>query len=316
MTDLQTFDDRDAWREWRRGGLGASDVAAVLGLSPYASPWSLWAEKTGLTSGDFDNELMEAGRWLELAIAPWFAHRTGLHVGGEQMAITHPHAAWARATVDGIVLEAMTDIADLDEALGGLEIKTAQPGRTWDEIPAHYQAQGQWQMHVADLPKVWFAVLHGRRLEIYVLDRDQDDIDYMAEQTERFWVEHVLAGVPPAVDGSDATLNALAELYPDHTPGSSVDIDDIAYLVASLDDARCAKKQAEASEKEAKALLADRLGANEEGLVGGKRAVSYRTQSTRRLDGTSLRKAHPTIAAEFTTESTSRVMRTHTTKEK
>jgi putative phage-type endonuclease len=37
-----------AWLAWRAGGVSASDVAILLGLSPYKTPWRLWAEKTGL----------------------------------------------------------------------------------------------------------------------------------------------------------------------------------------------------------------------------------------------------------------------------
>ena len=37
-----------AWLAWRAGGVSASDVAILLGRSPYKTPWRLWAEKTGL----------------------------------------------------------------------------------------------------------------------------------------------------------------------------------------------------------------------------------------------------------------------------
>ena len=37
----------DAWREWRRKGLTATDSPVILGLSPYKTPWRLWAEKVG-----------------------------------------------------------------------------------------------------------------------------------------------------------------------------------------------------------------------------------------------------------------------------
>ena len=37
--------ERAEWLQWRRGGLGGSDIAGVLGLSPWSSPWSVWADK-------------------------------------------------------------------------------------------------------------------------------------------------------------------------------------------------------------------------------------------------------------------------------
>jgi putative phage-type endonuclease len=41
-----------AWLAWRAGGISASDVAILLGLSPYKTPWRLWAEKTGLVRSE------------------------------------------------------------------------------------------------------------------------------------------------------------------------------------------------------------------------------------------------------------------------
>src|SRR3546814_9186695 len=63
-----------------------------------------------------------------------------------------------------------------------------------------------WQMHVTGLPRVWFAVLMGRRLDVHELARDQDDIDFMVEQVDRFWHDHVETGTPPPTDSHDATL--------------------------------------------------------------------------------------------------------------
>ncbi len=37
----------DDWLEWRSQGVTASDIPIILGLSPYKTPWQLWAEKTG-----------------------------------------------------------------------------------------------------------------------------------------------------------------------------------------------------------------------------------------------------------------------------
>ena len=37
----------DDWLHWRSQGVTASDIPIILGLSPYKTPWQLWAEKTG-----------------------------------------------------------------------------------------------------------------------------------------------------------------------------------------------------------------------------------------------------------------------------
>lgn len=300
-------EERALWLEWRRQGLGASDIAAVLGLSPWASPWSLWAEKTGLTGDNWtDSEDLEFGRRAELMIGPWFEDRTGLTLGCAQERIEHTEHTWARATLDGRVFDGpnWTDPAD---CLGGAEIKTDRLSARWEQVPAHYQAQGQWQMFTAGLERVWFPVLHGRRLEIYELERDEADIAMMFDRAREFWFDHVVAGTPPPVDGSDATLTALAEVYPTHTPDTSADVP--ADAVAELVAAKAEKKTAEAREKTAKARLAEALGDAEEGLVAGRRAVTYRTQSRAGVDLTRLRNDHPDLVAQYDTTTEFRVMR-------
>jgi putative phage-type endonuclease len=269
--------DRDTWLAWRRNGLGGSDIAGVLGISPWSSPWSVWADKVGVLPDQPDNEYMEAGRWLEKAIGPWFTDRTGLAVLGEQTWLEHPTHPWMRCTVDGFVAESPG--SSLADVLGLLEIKTAQPGRRWDEIPAGYQAQGLWQMAVAGLDRVWFAVLMGRRLDIHELERDQDEIDYMIERAEKFWRGHVLPADPPPVDDHEATSRAIAALYPRETPGVAESLDDLAEVIDEWRHAGFRKRTAETSEREAANAIRAALGHAEEGTVAGDRVVTLRAQT-------------------------------------
>lgn len=269
--------DRPAWLEFRRAHIGASDVAAVLGISPWSSPWSLWASKVGLLGEEDENEVMEAGRWLELSIAPWFTHRTGLHVIGAQTVVEAADDPLASCTADGFVVD--TPVSAIDDALGVKEIKTAGFGRPWDPIPAHYQAQAQWSMYVTGLQKVWFAVLMGRRLDVHELDRDDGEILFIKSRVDRFWSEHVATGTPPPTDGHDATLRAIAEVYPTHTPDLSVELDELVDVLEQWREAKDARLAAEKLEKEAKAAIQAELADAEEGTVAGERVVSYRAQT-------------------------------------
>ncbi len=273
--------DRAAWLEWRRQGLGASDVAGVLGISPWSSPWSVWADKVGLLPPKAQSEPMEAGHWLERAIAPWFADRTGLHVYGVQTCVSHPEHPWQRCTLDGFVTESyIGSEARLYDPLGLLEIKAPWSWREWvDGIPPHYQAQAQWQLHVTGHEHLWFAVLHGRRLATYELERDQADIDLIVERASAFWHEHVLTGVAPEVDGSDATYHALARVYPEHTPGTSIALDDLADIVAWWKREKRYEREAKRNAQGYATRIEAALGEAEEGTIDGQRVVSWRNQT-------------------------------------
>lgn len=308
--------DRDKWLQWRRGGVGASDVAGIVGLSPWASPWSVWADKAALLPDDDESEAMTAGRWLERAIGPWFTHETGLYVAGEQTWCTHPwlEREHHRATVDGFVFE--SEDVDAGDPLGLIEIKVTGPGRRWDEIPAHYQTQGQWQMHVTGLDRAWFAVLMGRRLDVHELARDQGDIDFLVGEVDRFWSGHVMAGVPPEVDGSEATARALARLLPGSFERSHVDADPAtAETIRKWKACKARMKTLKDEERLHANRIKATLGVDTDLWVDGELGASWRTQRARRLDVKTLKARLPRTAARFTTETESRVLRAHGNKE-
>ena len=270
---------RADWLTWRRGGLGGSDLPAVLGISPWSSPFAVWVDKVGLLPAEDDEtDFMEFGRWAELMIGPWFASRTGLTVAGEQTWCSHPGEPWQRCTVDGFVLD--DPDACLADARGLMQIKTTAPGRRWEEIPAHIQAQEQWEMHVTGLDHVWLPVLHGRRLEVYELERDQDDIDMMIDRARSFWFDNVLAQQPPPIDGSDATERALKALYPEATPGKSIELDPDQWTdLRQLGNAKVTERAAAAQAKELTNRIRAAMGDAYEGTIGGRRAVTLGTQT-------------------------------------
>ena len=46
----------DEWLQWRSQGITASDIPIILGMSPYKTPWQLWAEKVGrINTPDISN---------------------------------------------------------------------------------------------------------------------------------------------------------------------------------------------------------------------------------------------------------------------
>ena len=305
------------WLEWRRNGIGASDVAGILGLSQWASPWSVWADKVGLSEPEDPTDAMQWGLYAERAVGPWFQDRTGLIVAGEQTWCSHPEHDWMRCTVDGFVFESDADYIDraVCDAIGVLEIKTTgDSADSWaEQIPTHYQCQAQWQMAVTGLDRVWFAVLHapfGRvRFEVYELERDEADIATLIDTAGAFWRDHVLTGTPPPSDGKEATTRALGEAW-DDTTDEAVELDDriVAALLPKLTEIKQAIKELEADkaemENEIKAALAD----HELGTVDGWK-VSWKSQTRTSIDTKPLRAEMPEVAEKFTNESTTRVLR-------
>jgi putative phage-type endonuclease len=270
-----------AWHDWRRGGIGGSDIAGIIGISRWASPWSVWAEKVGLRSPSPATERQDIGKLLEDALAKMFHRRTGLTVAGEQTWCVDPDAPWRRCTVDGFVWEA-PPIAPLetDLALGTVQHKT--DGRyTWpDGIPPYIRAQCIWEMGVTRHRHAWLNVLHGGfRHEVYPIEFDPLDWEYMVEAADRFWHDHVLTGVAPDIDASDATTYALKAVYPEEEPGARAALDPAD--VELLGNLKAEAKQTAAELKAVENRLRAQFGDAEIGTIGGRAAYTLRAQTRR-----------------------------------
>lgn len=330
VTDAELADL--AWHRWRQGGIGGSDIAALLGLSNYASPVSLYYEKVGAFDGERepDSQRQRIGKRMEALLAAEFHDMTGLHVVGEQQQCEHIDNDWARCTVDGFVVA-----GDLwpgnGPRLGTIQMKTDGRFGWPDGVPANIRAQCCWEMGVTGLRHCWLIVMFaGFKIEVFEIPWDQDaedDWEFMLAKATGFWEQNVLAGVVPPMDDHPATTRALTEVYAD--PEGMVDVDDAGrILVTDLQVAKALTKAAQAEEdragNELRAYLGDKTDLIDGWTVPGPRSrqgpkpivlASWREQSPRRFDLDLFRVEHPALAEQYLKESTTRVLRVTKPKE-
>lgn len=329
--------DERAWQEWRRGGVGGSEVAALLGLSSYDSAVSLYFRKIGLLDDEEreESERQRIGHRMERVLAEEFHDRTGLYVVGEQTWCEHPAAPHRRATVDGFASDSLVDRAmgHATDALGVVEFKT--DGRfSWpDGVPPNIRAQVVWQMGVTGLEHAWVVVMFaGFKVEVFEIAWDADaiaDWRYMTELADRFWNDNVLAGVAPAMDDSDATTEALTWVHREIDPDALLDADDEGRrLVDAVQTAQRRRIASEGDEKRLKNELRAYLGEHTDLIDGwtepGPRSkkppqpnvlATWRKHTAERIDTKAFRSAMPITAARFTTTTESRTLRLGKSKE-
>lgn len=275
------INDRDDWLHKRRSGIGASDVAGIVGLSPWSTPYTVWADKTDRIDDDEPNEQMRWGSKLEGVITDEFVERTGLFVGDAQVLVMDPIKKWPRATLDGVVYEyPHTEGNEVDRrvsALGLLEVKTDAKFGRWKEVPDHYQTQVQWQMWVTGLEHAWIACLHGgSQFEIYEEPANHKIQGLLAIRAERFLEEHVWPDVAPPVDASEVTTKVLSDLW---TPQDDTEVelgDEVAAALEAIPPLKAQIKEIESLVRGYENRVKQALGEQTVGLVGGVPAVTWK----------------------------------------
>jgi putative phage-type endonuclease len=270
---------RDEWLAARRTGIGSSDIASLLGLTSYASPYSLWVDKVmGIADDlDVDDGPLYWGRILEDPIAEHFARRNGVIVRRPGL-LGHHEIPWMLATPDREVVD-----PDTGETLALLEVKTASAFRDLDwegdnpddpdvesRAPEIAVIQLQWQLGVRGLERGWIAgLVGGHRYHQIEYTRDDELIDALVEVARAFWA-HVESGERPPADGHPATTAALRELYRD-ADDSSVLVDPgiVLPLLRERRDAKAgladAKARASAAENQLKELIGTHTAAVSDG---------------------------------------------------
>lgn len=210
-TILPEFEvDSPEWHEARRSSLGASEVAAVLGLSPWQTPLSVYMAKMGVRN-EIPENLAYFGRALEPVIAQWITDtRPEVGVLADGYSARSKKWPWLTVSPDRVALAGLHDTSREFDYIP-VELKTSSAfGRDkWSEgVPLFYQAQVQAQIAVLDAPYGWLAVLHGgNEPELYRVERDDDFIDnHLIPKTKAFWEDHVLAQVPPEPTTSEEAV--------------------------------------------------------------------------------------------------------------
>jgi putative phage-type endonuclease len=216
------------WLDARRKGVTASEIAPLMGLSNWTSPYALFHRKLGNLPEQEDNLSMVVGRHFEGFVADLFyeRHPEFTALGNGQELYAHPDRPWQMATPDRLLYPEcyppwLPDIADV---LAVLECKTSSSYDEWgedgsDDIPVKYRCQVLWQCDVLGVG-AWFVAclfMHSRKLRVYhgeVDDQARADLDLMRAEAEIF-LRMVQRGDEPPVDWRPATGDALKALHPD-----------------------------------------------------------------------------------------------------
>lgn len=292
--------DRDAWLAQRRLGVGGSDVAAIMGLSPWRGAYETWAEKRGLVEAP-DLSAKESVQWGNILEPVVGRHYAELHpdrevrrVNAVCRSIARP---WAQASLD-------YEVRDPELGWGVLEIKTAglrSEGEWEGGVPLFYQTQVAHYLSVTGRPFADVAVLiGGQSYREHRIMRDEDDIAAVDAAVDAFW-RMVETGEEPPLTGAPGEARALLGRHPEASGG---EIEELAELPREVGAYAAAKARLEAAERDfrarsdaLKAAIGDRRG-----IESGGTRVTWVRGKARRFLSARFQKEHPELCGPYTEE--------------
>lgn len=323
--------DNDRWLECRQHGpkgdieytVGGSDVAVILGISPWMTPLELWMIKKGRMKPTPKGNLgqLEMGHLLEPIAAHFYAQRTGNTIINDTHLYQHADFPYALANFDRRI------IRRLDYAKGLLECKSCTYHRAYDwadgKYPLYYEVQLQYYMAVDDADFGAFSALWGTNPESDLatpeIVRDKVKEDMIFERLDE-WIWSLRNDKPPTMSDVNPALamESLARIY----GASQKDLPTIEFpgkyekqlrRIAML-QAENAGLNAKIKENEKEIIahsvrIAELMKAHEHGVLTttkDKLLVDFATRTTRRVNSDYLKKNHPSIYQDALSVSESR----------
>lgn len=182
------------WLEFRRNKIGASDAAAVLGISPWKTAKQLWREKMGYAEAPKISYAMQRGTDMEEEARLRYEERTGNIVF--PAVESHPLYHWMIASLDGMTADGHT-IVELK-----VPNQSVHSQALIGVVPQHYYCQLQHQMAVTGLPQADYFTWDGETGHLVTVKRDEEFIKKMIEK-EMAFMECLYQEIPPPDQDED-----------------------------------------------------------------------------------------------------------------
>ena len=327
LVDITTLTE-DQWLDWRKKGIGGSDVAAALNMSPYRTARDLYHDKIGVVpaiEGPDKSITFQIGHLLEDVVAQIFAKKTGLTVYEDHWMYQHPLYPFLIADVDRFVL-----LPDGRKAI--LECKTAHYDMQFKwangAVPRHYELQVRHYMSVMNIDVAFIACLFSNNENDFVwqkIERDVEEEENTILALEAFWNNHVLARVePPLVEKPDAVLESLRRFFgPADKSEPDVELDrkflnSLSEIMALKEEKKNLDAQSKALETRIKTLYApivEQMGTACRASCESGSEVFRITYNPQYREGISkdklsaLRAQYPDVYDEFVEQSESRIFK-------
>lgn len=202
---LVKMDQNNQWRMWRHRHIGASDVAAIMGVSPWKTELQLWEEKIEPLPDTITSFSMEKGKALEPTIRAMYEKHTNKSFPAT--VFEDDTDQFLCASLDGYN-EELNRICELKN-VGSNDFNKA----TFGEIPNYYMWQIQTQLACSKALACDYVAYCEKLQDISIIEvlPDEKQIEEMRKKTREFW-KKVQTKEPPAISDRDYKTVSEASL--------------------------------------------------------------------------------------------------------
>lgn len=288
----------------RQKGIGGSDVAAIMRVSPWKTPLDVYLEKTYPIpeEDNFENlddkPQLSRGRKLEKYILEEYAEQTSQELEPGRL-VKHPKYPFLQGHVDAFVKGNEGILVEAKSAIG-------HPSSWEDEIPLYYKTQVAFYAMISDCKKVDVAVIFDRwKYGCFTYHRDSDFEEEILNACLNFWNENVLKEISP----NPINLKDVQLLYPTSettscqvTKGIQQDVDILSRILRT-------KKKLVEREEILKIRIMEHMKNNEVLLYGNTPIATWKTQKRSMLDMDLFKDENPAIYNKYKKDQTTRVFR-------
>jgi putative phage-type endonuclease len=282
----------------RKLGIGGSDIAPIMGLSPYSTPLDVYRDKMNpIVAYEEETEDLKRGARVEKYILQEYCEVNNCSLEINLAPFIDLKYPFMRGNVDAKVVGENVIV----EAKS-----TKSPIAKWEEgIPEYYRTQVAYYAMLTNAERVDVPVLFSNwQYACFTYWRDLEYEARIRQAVIDFWNNHIVAGIPPA----PSNPAELQEVYPKLETAKTIKADsDIREKINIWQETSLKRRELEKQEEKLKIEIQNFMG--DAGILDAgfcKVALKERTMS--RLDTGALKEAMPELYREYSNDNTYRIL--------
>ena len=190
------------WLKDRSKGIGGSDMAVLLDISPFKTQYQLWSEKLGLVESEDISALPHVQRGVQ-------GEKIARIKFEQEKLCNYKPKAWSipdtpfRCNDDGYNDESNTFLE-----IKCMGVKNHELVKEQGHIPEYYLCQCHYNMMVSGARLCYFISYYPETDDMVVVEVPRDEV--ICEEykgiVQRWWQEHIIGRVPPTLTSKDKVV--------------------------------------------------------------------------------------------------------------